>query len=393
MSLPSDRLECRWVIESMRNGVPNRQAVARLECNQPRIQKRVHKMLEDLETLPQAVSNKASHFILASGDFGQGKSHLLANLAQDALERGFATSSIVVSKETPLYKLDAMFRMAAGWGRLPDSSGLMVEDAWDRLLRRRDAVDALITELEAGQYDLHPIFPATLRVRFRCGEEDLNSEIGLFWAGEKIRIARVKEGLKLIGSDPDISMPPVKTLPPQRLLFLSLLLRAAGCRGWVVFLDELELIDSYSRLQRGRAYAELARWAGVKPYAPVPGLVVVGAITGDFDTAVLSNSGKGDRGKLPILLQEKGPDLEKAAVAGMKLFSQKGEPLVRPNISGAQRMVDSLRDIYNQAYDCEAKPLDVKDLGPDSDLPRARVRKAIRLWDRDRYQVDQPPQS
>ena len=72
---------------------------------------------------------------------------------------------------------------------------------------------------------------------------------------------------------------------------------------------------------------------------------------------------------------------------------RKGEPLVRPNISGAQRMVDSLRDIYNQAYDCEAKPLDVKDLGPDSDLPRARVRKAIRLWDRDRYQVDQPPQS
>ena len=386
MSPQSDRLECRWIIEAMRNGVPNRQAVKRLECNQPRILDRFHKMLSGLESTPRAVTDRTGHSLLVTGDFGMGKSHLLANLEQVALERGFACSSVVVSKETPLYNLGEVFRAAAAWGTFPDSPGMMIEAAWDRLLRNPEALENLIMELESGTYNLHPIFSATLRVRYRCPEEDINTEIGLFWSGGKIRISRVKEGLKLIGHNPDLTAPSARILPPQHLVFLSLLLRSAGCHGWVVLLDELELIASCSRLQRGKAYAELARWAGTKPSVPVPGLVVVGAVTGDFAESVLSKSGsKQDSVKVPSLLREKHPNLEKPAVAGMGLLARGLIPLRRPDMSEAQRMVDRLQEIYSHAYAWNAQDLKVKDLGAPTDLPRVRVRTAIRLWDRRRY--------
>ena len=57
----------------------------------------------------------------------------------------------------------------------------------------------------------------------------------------------------------------VRELARQRLRFLPQLLRAAGHAGWVVLFDEVELIGRYSLLQRGRSYAELARWLDGNP--------------------------------------------------------------------------------------------------------------------------------
>ena len=75
--------------------------------------------------------------------------------------------------------------------------------------------------------------------------------------GKRIKISRVKDGLRQIGQYRTYSFgaPKAVELPSQWLRFATQLIKGAGCKGWVVLLDEIELIGSYSLLQRGRAYA------------------------------------------------------------------------------------------------------------------------------------------
>ena len=72
-------------------------------------------------------------------------------------------------------------------------------------------------------------------------------------------------------------------------------MKGAGYKGWVVLLDEIELVGTYSVLQRAKSYAEIARWWGKVEDEKCPGLVVVGTVTSDFATAILGDAGKQDR--------------------------------------------------------------------------------------------------
>ena len=61
------------------------------------------------------------------------------------------------------------------------------------------------------------------------------------------------------------------------------------------YLDEIrQLVGSYSLLQRAKSYAELTRWMGQAADEEYSGLVVVGTVTDDFESAVLGNLGKQD---------------------------------------------------------------------------------------------------
>lgn len=64
-----------------------------------------------------------------------------------------------------------------------------------------------------------------------------------------------------------------------------MMLRAAGLKGWVLLVDELELIGRYGKVARGQSYAELARWFGALEQEQRPGLLTVGAITMTFPEA------------------------------------------------------------------------------------------------------------
>ena len=54
----------------------------------------------------------------------------------------------------------------------------------------------------------------------------------------------------------------VKELAWQRYSFILQLILAAGYSGWVLLVDEVELIGRYSIKQRARSYAEIARLMG-----------------------------------------------------------------------------------------------------------------------------------
>ncbi len=111
----------RRAIEALRSGVPNRDAVRALGSVQSRIEERFREQLlasrEGFSQERQAVG------LLISGDFGTGKSHMLEYMKHLALEQNFVCSSVVVSKETPLYDPAKLYRAAIQAAVVPGKRG------------------------------------------------------------------------------------------------------------------------------------------------------------------------------------------------------------------------------------------------------------------------------
>ena len=390
-------LSCRRALEALRNGVPNRDAVEILGCNQPHAEGDFADLLTrvtDAENPPTSALG-----MLVSGDFGAGKSHLLTHLEHQALSRGFVCSKVAISKETPLYDLGKVFKSAVENGRMPGHSGRLIEELGQTLDPNSQAYATLFEWANKTAHNglLSQIFPASLIVYERSRDLELNGEIEAFWAGDRIRISRVKDGLRQIGQLQNYSFraPKAAELPPQRLRFATELIKGAGYKGWVLLLDEIELIGSYTLLQRGRSYAELARWLGKVVNEPYPGLVAVGTVTDDFASAVISPDGaKKDRDYIsPKLEAGKYKDIAARAETGMRLLERECTPLPSPTETDVRETVEKLREIYSTAYGWNAPPLQGETGGAGyQNRMRYKVRASINEWDLLRLYPDSSPE-
>ena len=103
-----ERLSARRAVEALRCGIPSREGVAALGSGQGEIEDRFTRMLDGVGT----VRPNGQRGMLLGGGFGSGKSHLLEHLAGLALDRGFAVSPVVISKETPLHDPAKVLRAA-----------------------------------------------------------------------------------------------------------------------------------------------------------------------------------------------------------------------------------------------------------------------------------------
>ncbi len=384
-------LDARMAVEALRNGVPNRAAVQELGCNQPAVETRFVDLLQATADVQGSM--------LVSGDFGTGKSHLLQHLEHLALSRGFVCSKVSISKETPFYDLGKVFASAMENGRTPDDRGRFIEKlchAIDWTSGEYGTFSAW-AESEASRGGLSPLFPASLCVYERLDDNALRADIESFWAGDRILIGKVKRGLREVGEQGTYSFraPRAADLPPQRLRFMVELIRCAGYKGWVVLLDELELIGSYSILQRGRAYAETARWMGHARGETCPGLVVVGAVTSDFASAIISPDGqRKDRDYIPPRLEQnvRYRDIASRAGTGMRLLERECVALAVPENDDVKATMESLRHLYRTAYGWEPPPSPTTAGGAGfMGRMRYKVRAAINEWDLRRLQVADLP--
>ena len=378
-----DTLTCRRALEGLRNGVPNEKAVEMLGCNQSQAEDQFK------ELLSKAVDSDdpplSSLGMLVSGEFGTGKSHLLSYLEHHALSQGFVCSKVTVSKETPLYKMDKVFKSAIDHGRMPDRTGQLMEELGLKLDGSSEAYARFYQWTNSEQNGLHTIFPATLMVHERANDLELVSKIRAFWSGERIRVPDVKAGLRQIDqlSTYPFRAPKARELPPQHLRFATELVKGAGYKGWVILLDEIELVGTYSILQRAKSYAELARLWGKVEDEKYPGLIVVGTVTTDFATAILGDAGKQDHRHAAQRLRLRGEDVAAArAETGMRTLEQEALQLEPPTNEDVNATVETLRQIHSTAYGWDAPPLEARAGGvSERGRMRYKVRTAINEWD------------
>jgi len=377
------RLTRRRAVEALRSGVPSWDAVAVLGSGQPEAEDRFTALLDQV-TEEGAVSSGARGLLLGGG-FGAGKSHLLTHLAHLAMSRGFAVSTVVISKEKPLHDPVKTFRAAAQAARDPSRAHGVLADAAASLEPDTPRYAEFSRWVGSAVSGLDERFAATLlcHERLRGGEVPGSDEtvdgIVRFWGGDPIRLPDLRRALRSVDAGGLYSFSPVavRELARQRFRFVARLLRAAGHEGWVICFDEVELIGRYSLLQRGRAYAELARWLGGRDGGVGLPLVPVFAMTDDFEAAVLS--GKGDRDELPRRLRAKEtPEWDETAAlaeAGMRHVEHDMLLLDPPDDAELDRAYAVLKRLHGEAFGWS--PPDVPGL---ERLGATRMRQYVRAW-------------
>ncbi len=378
-----DRLARRRAVEALRSGVPNADAVTALGSGQSDIEDRFAELLE--RARPPVGSRHGRASMLLGGGFGEGKSHLLTHLGHLAASAGYVASTVVISKETPLHDPAKVFRAAVASAVGPDGGRDVVAETAAALDPDSPEYAELLRWLRRPGSELNERFDATLLLHQRLGrdvpgaDEEFVDTIVRFWSGDPLPMPDLRRQLKAVGEAKTYSFAPIKArdLARQRLRFLPRLLRAAGHAGWVVLFDEVELIGRYSLLQRGRSYAELARWLDGDRDDVAEPLVAVVAITDDFEAAVLT--GKKDREVLPGRLRDKQTEeyAEIAALAevGMRHIERDLVHLTPPDEAELDRAYATLRRLHGAAYGWE--PPDVTGL---ERLGATRMRQYVRSW-------------
>ena len=168
-----------------------------------------------------------------------------------------------------------------------------------------------------------------------------------------------------------------KDLWLQRFRFAARLIVAAGYRGWVLLVDEVELIGRYSFKQRARSYAELGRWAARLQGEACPGLATVFAITSDFSAAVLAE--RNDMEAVPGKLRASGTDADRLlasqAERGMRLIDREGLRLRAPDSAAIDQTRSLIQQIYARAYNWSSPYLP-----PEERLTTTLMRQYVRRW-------------
>lgn len=421
----SVKMKNQRAIEALRNGVPNRDAVAVLGCVQPEIERKLRDMLERIKneitgdnsgnehsdcgncnnrnssdnsnnsnnnnndnnsSSNDAGNNKGNskkHIVnngmLVAGDFGSGKSHLLEYLMHLALEQKFVCSRIVISKETPLYDPIKLYRAAIEAAVVPGKRGSAVTEI-AAMLKFNDQNYRDFYLWAHKENNINARFAATLFLYERMSNDpELSNHIIRFWSGDRISVGGIRKYLKACSetSTYRIDNIPARELALQSFKFNARMIAAAGYSGWILLIDEAELIGRYSILQRAKSYAELARFMGKYSESASDGLATIFAITEDFQRMVLE--GRDDFEKIPNKLRAKRTEgsnlLAKQAEAGMKMIQDECVLLNVPDKNILDLTYGKVKDIYKEAYGWD--PPHVKPYGY---MATTRMRQYIKGW-------------
>lgn len=386
------KVESRRAIEALRAGVPNQDAVRALGSSQPKLEDGFR---QQLKVAQEGFSKgKQAPGMLVVGDFGSGKSHLLEHFQHIALDQNFVCSKVVISKETPLYEPAKLYRSAMQDCIVPGRKGSALSEIAFSLEFDSPLFTAFEEWVNKPDVPLSSRFAATLYLfRHEQHDEEIRHRIIRFWSGDPIGVSELKSWLKGIGevASYKIDKVTVKELALQRFSFAPRLMVAARYSGWVLLLDEVELVGRYSLRQRARSYAELTRLLGELAGFSLPGMTCVLTITQDFESAVLEE--RNDEEKIPGKLRASGSEadllLASQAERGMQLVRSSKKLLERLGPEVIQQTYEKLRAIYTAAYGWQP-PANSAALDPTARM-RQHVKRWITEWDLKRLYPDYKP--
>lgn len=377
-------LQARRAVEALRSGVPNRDAVRELGSRQIESEGRFQ------EKLDLAREGSSAGGVLFAGDFGSGKSHLLEYLRHLAVEENFVASKVVISKETPLHDPAKVFRAAAENAVVPGRHGSALTEIAHSLDFDSERYADFYRWSNSPQAGLNERFPASLYLfeNLMSADREFAERIIRFWSGDPIAVGELKRKLREVGEGATWALSRVgqRELALQRFRFVAHMIQAAGFAGWALLLDEVELIGRYSPLQRGKSYAELARWtAGIKQ-EPIEGLACALAISQDFVTVVFDE--KLDLERIPARFRERGDEaLAEHAEQGMRVIGNDqrtdDNPLVKlanPDEAALEETYQKLKAIHARAYGWEPPDIDRRTSSYSRQM-REYVRRWITEWD------------
>lgn len=328
----------RIQLEHLRSGVPLPPSV------EPWVFGRAG-VLSHLTELLDTVAAKGSRCYALAANYGDGKTHTLRALWHQASVRNFVVSSVSVTRETALDRLDRMYPKLIADTYLPGAA----QPGIARLVQDLNAESPEARQLlEWARLELHPKVHAVLRNLLDGSSTD--ATLALLGDIERLdlgisdlrRIHRANFGA------------PLKTtrFSAQRdvrsyLRLVDYLIRLRGYAGWVILFDEVELAGRLGRVGRAKSYAHIGQLAIDAMGAGH--LLSVFAVASNFYTEVLIR--RKDNVMAPEALAARGdPAAAESCRRGIALLE---EAHLLPPLTPAnwQQLLQNLIDAHESAYD------------------------------------------
>ncbi|MCD8077661.1 MAG: ATP-binding protein [Lachnospiraceae bacterium] len=244
--------EARHMIEALRSGIPSRAVGACFSEARPRI------MREISEQLNQVCEDQKSGGRIISGKYGEGKTHLLNTIFNLAGANNMVVSYVSLSKETPMDKLHQFYPKVIQNTYLPrrQQPGFMHE------VENISANSPVANEMllyAAKQLETDKLY-FLLRSYLNTEDADEKFILQADLEGDFIANAPLKKIYRRIFSQPaKYNLPFSKTKHcADYFKFMSHLFLPMGYHGWVILVDETELIGRLGKKARLKAYRNMA---------------------------------------------------------------------------------------------------------------------------------------
>jgi len=245
--------EARTIIESLRKGVVPVEHVRRFTVGRERWLDYVR------SDLVEYVAQGGSKVRFINGDYGDGKTHFMAVIQHLARQEGFAVSSVVLTREVPLHRFEAVYReIVRRLQGQPEAEGIralvegwlagLAEDtepaALAETLRALPGMDLSFAGALGALAGLH-LTPAGEGEGAEA--RDSGRDVLLRWLeGNRISKRELKPFQVFESLD--------RTNSKRMLASLIAFLRYLGYTGLVLLLDEVETVMARSSTIRDAAY-------------------------------------------------------------------------------------------------------------------------------------------
>lgn len=291
-----NRLRAISIIESLRSGVPSRILTRELPDLRPQVLDLIRNDLTHLQ------NDEIPSGRLIWAQYGQGKSHFLRMVEHLALEKNFAVSYITLNRQVSLNNLSKFFQVAAPFVKVPNSNipGLM-----NKLLKAKHN-DLPQTHIQFPSRYPHPLPAAVLECLLHTSDDDFN-RLYHHLMGDFMPIAEVRRLASDVGLiDLFAGMERFKQAHITASFgVLSDITRFCGYKGWVILIDEAELVGRLGRMSRLSAYRNLIwllNWNNGRPYP----IYTIAAVASSLQELwYTKNHKEGDRDAVPRIAGER----------------------------------------------------------------------------------------
>lgn len=362
-------MEARHMIESLRSGIPSRSVGQYFSEARPKIMKEISGRLEGV-----CEEGKSGGMVI-SGKYGEGKTHLLNTLFNLAHSNNMVVSYLSLSKETPMDKLYLIYQKIISSTYLPRrrQPGFMQE------LEKISANSPVASEMLL--YSAKHLETDKLYYLFRSylNTEDPDEKFLLQadMEGDFIANGPLKKIYRRIFNQPvkyNTNFTKTKHCMDY-FCFMSHLFLQLGYSGWVILVDETELMGRLGKKARLNAYRNMARF--LMPEKGLESVFSMFALSASYGEDVIE--GKHEYENLEFLDPETREPVK--AVLDLLVRSPQLLPLTKEEIN---EVLGKIQDFHGRAYGW-TPGLDLSTLSEATQsggyLLRTKIRAAIEFLD------------
>ncbi len=359
----------RHIIEALRSGIPSRAVGQYFSEARPRMMKEISARLD------MVCNEGKSNGMVVCGKYGEGKTHLLNTVFNLAHSNHMVVSLLSLSKETPMDKLYLIYLKIIQNTYLPmrQQPGFMHE------LEKLSANSPIANEMQlyaAKQLETDKLY-YLFRSYLNTEDSDEKFLLQADLEGDFVANAPLKKIYRRIFNQPvkyNVNFTKTKHCGDY-FSFMSHLFTQMGYHGWVILIDETELMGRLGKKARLNAYRNMARF--LLPEPSLEAVFSIFALSASYVEDVIE--GKREHENLEAVYPEEPEPIR--TVLDLLVKSPQLAPLTKEEI---QQVLYKIQEFHGKAYAWTPNLSPATLLGATQSggyLLRTKIRAAIEFLD------------